>query len=77
MVRHQSLPPISSGAQFQTHVFGSAKAICLLGDDVFLSLCFIHSMSDITARGDDVSLGLRVFSGFGNIHQTAMAVRIR
>lgn len=61
VVRHQSLPPINSGAQFQTHVFGSAKAICLLGDDVFLSLCFIHSVSDITARGGDVSLGL---SGF-------------
>lgn len=60
-VRHQSLPPISQGAQFQTHVFGSADAICLLGDDVFLSLCFIHSMSDISARGGDVFLGLSFF----------------
>lgn len=61
MAQYKDLPLVSSGAQLQTHAFGSANAVCLLGDDVFLSLCFIHSMPDISARGGDVSLGLSSF----------------
>lgn len=42
-------------------MLGSANAVCLLRDDVFLSLCFIHSVSDISARGGDVSVCLSSF----------------